>query len=95
MAKKNELRLTEGNQKRAVRVLSRKDLKLIAVGKLKRTEPLSSKVNPKSVLSFNVTVLGNSYPFTFTREQLNEAYESAINSVVSEKIQKSSIEIVK
>ena len=37
----------------------------------------------KSVLSFHIKVLGNTYPFTFTRDQLNEAYGNAMSSVMA------------
>ena len=42
----------------------------------------SSRQKVAEVLSFNVSIQGCTYPFMFTREQLNEAYGRAMDSVM-------------
>lgn len=44
------------------------------------------KVEP---LSFNVSIQGYTYPFQFTRTQLNEAYGRAVESVMREAVEDS------
>lgn len=51
--------------------------------KLVRHEGFRYYSHAKSALSFQITVLGNTYPFTFTRDQLNEAYGNAMSSVMA------------
>lgn len=95
MAKKPKLLLTGVNRNREVKTITAKDLKLKANGQLKKVDFSPFKPRPKRALSFHVTVFGNTYPFTFTREQLNEAYGNAMKSVLSGETKESAIEIVK
>lgn len=95
MVKKSKFVLTSLGQIKENKTLTEKVSKLKSIGKIKRIEISQYNSQPKAALSFCVTVHGNTYPFTFTREQLNEAYGSAMKSVLSEEMKKTAVEIVK
>ena len=68
-------------------VLSRRQKLLVRQLKVGSIEGKLSRQKRMEPLTFNVSIQGCTYPFMYTRLQLNEAYGRAMDSVIRDAIE--------